>query len=340
MSAGWVAGSVRARAIARRRVGADQARRLAACGSLSEALAMLAASPYRVGGSLPGDSGAPGGGGDASAGTGSAGGSAPPRVLSGTGQDALAAAQHAVAASVLWDMRVLAGWLPQGSASLMRTLAGWFELANVAERLQELAGRPPGATFRLGALATAWPRLRRAATLAELRAMLAASAWKDPGGDTADAMEVGLRARWAQRVADLGAPARPWASGALALLLAGERFGAGRADHPVLRSVSVTLLGGPATEAGTLAELASRLPRELSGVLDGVRTPGDLWRAETAWWARTEREGLTLLSEPGFDRRPVLGATVVLAADARRVQAALEVAARGGGPMGAFDAVA
>jgi hypothetical protein len=56
--------------------------------------------------------------------------------------------------------------------------------------------------------------------------------------------------------------------------------------------------------------------------------------------ATSEREGLALLSEPGFDRRPVIGATVVLAADARRVQAALEVAARGGGPMGAFDAVA
>ena len=46
MSAGWVAGSVRARAMARRRLGAGAARQLAACGSLAEALRVLAATPY------------------------------------------------------------------------------------------------------------------------------------------------------------------------------------------------------------------------------------------------------------------------------------------------------
>ncbi|HEX9033119.1 MAG TPA: hypothetical protein VF834_14865 [Streptosporangiaceae bacterium] len=311
MSAGWVAGSVRARAIARRRLGAQEARRLAACGSLADALAMLAATPYRVGSDL------------------------------GAGQDALAAAQHAVAASVLWDLRVLAGWLPQGGTSLMRAVAGWFEIANVAERIQELAGRPPGETFRLGALATAWPQLRSTTTLAQLRAALAASAWKDPGGDTAVAVEVGLRARWAQRAADLGDPARTWAAGALAILLAGERFGAGqRPEHPVLRSVSVTMLGRGIADARGLEEFAARLPRKLAELLDGIRSPDELWRAEAAWWARTEQEGYALLADPGFDRRPVIGAAAVLAADARRVRAALEVAARGGGAMGAFDAVA
>ena len=57
MSAGWVAGSVRARALARRRIGAGQARRIAACGSLGEALAMLAATPYRIGPGVPGRAG-------------------------------------------------------------------------------------------------------------------------------------------------------------------------------------------------------------------------------------------------------------------------------------------
>jgi len=312
VSAGWVAGSVRARALARRRIGAGEARRLAACGSLDEALAMLAATPYRIGPGVPG----------------------------GGAQEALAATQHAIAEALLWDLRVLAGWLPQGGAQLMRALAGWFEIANVAERLAELAGRQPGPTFRLGALATAWPQLRRADSLAELRSVLAASAWKDPGGDTPEALQVGMRARWAQRVAGLGEPAQTWAASALALLLAGERFGAERTANPVLRSVAATLLGPRAAAADTPDELARRLPGRLSWVLEPVADPADLWRAEAAWWTRTERDGRELLAGSGLDKRPVLGAVVVLAADARRVGAALEIAARGGGPIEVFDAVA
>ncbi len=46
MSAGWVAGSVRARAFVRRRMGAAGTRRLAACPSLGDALQLLAATPY------------------------------------------------------------------------------------------------------------------------------------------------------------------------------------------------------------------------------------------------------------------------------------------------------
>lgn len=326
MSAGWVAGSVRARALARRRIGTEEARRLAACGSLDDALAMLAATAYRIGPGAPSRSGEPPGGPAAHGGHGT--------------QGALAEAQHAIAEALLWDLRVLAGWLPQGGAQLMRALAGWFEIANVAERLAELAGRPPGPVFRLGALATAWPQLRRSGSLAELRSVLAASAWKDPGGDTADALAVGMRARWAQRVAALGEPAQTWAASALVLLIAGERFGAGRPHNPVLRSVAATLLGPQAARADTLDELAGRLPRRLSWVLEPAAAAADLWRAEAAWWARTERDGRDLLAGSGLDKRPVLGAVVVLAADAWRVRAALEIAARGGGPIEVFDAVA
>ena len=322
MSAGWAAGSVRARAIARRRIGATEARRIAACGSLDEGLARLAAAYRRTGGvphGLPGDLEA--------------------------GPQALSAAQHAVAASVLWDLRVLAGWLPQGGTALMRTLAGWYEIANVTELLAELAGSGSAETFSLGALGTAWGRARRSGSLAEVRATLAASAWKDPGGETAQALAVGLRARWAQRVADLGDPARSWAASGLALLVAGERFGVGgpgrlAAEHPVLRSVAAALLGPAAASAATLDDLAGRLPRRLAWVLEGVHSPADLWRAEIAWWQRTEQDGHRLLAGPGFDQRPVVGAAVVLAADARRIGAALEIAARGGGLLEVFDAVA
>lgn len=328
MSAGWVAGSVRARALARRRIGVEGARQLAACGSLGDALAVLGTTPYRIG---P-DGGRPeaGRGPDDGTGPGHEGGE----------QDTLAAAQHAIAAALLWDLRVLAGWLPQGGAQLMRALAGWFEIANVAERLQELAGRPAGEAFRLGALGTAWPSLRRSGSLADLRATLTASAWKDPGGETAAALEVGMRARWAQRVAAVGGPAQTWAASALALLLAGERFGADRPPNPVLRSVAAALIGPPAADADTLDELARRLPGRLAWVLEPARVPADLWRAEAAWWARTERDGYALLAGSGYDKGPVLGAIAVLAADARRVGAALEIAARGGGAIEVLDAVA
>ena len=313
MSAGWVAGSVRARVLASRRIGADRARQLAACGSLDDALAMLDATSYRI------------------AGRGQRG--------EGDVRQELAAAQHAIGEALLWDLRVLAGWLPQGGATLMRVLAAWFEIANVSEWLRELDGGEPGRYFTLGALATAWPR-GRSRNLSDLRAALAASAWKDPGGGTATHIEVGLRARWAQRLAALGEPARTWATSALALLLAGERSGADRLVNPALLSVGSALLGPAAAGAQTLDELAGALPGRISWVLDQGMAAGDLWRHQAAWWAHVERDALRLLGRSGFDAGPAVGAAAVLAADTRRVWSALEIAARGGGHLEVFDAVA
>jgi hypothetical protein len=310
VSAGWVAGSVRARALARRRLGADGARQVAACSSLEQALGMLAATPYS--GAAPGGREARG----------------------------LAAVQHAVAATILWDLRVLAGWLPSGGLRLMRPLAGWFEIANIDELLEGIAGRPAGDEFELGALATAWPRLRRSASAAELRAGLAASAWKDPGGDSALAVRVGVRARLAERVAALGGAAGNWAAGAVALLVAGERFAAARPLNPVVQSVARSLVGTAAAEAATLAELREGLPARLAWVLEPVRSADDLWRAEAGWWARLEREGSQLIRSPAIDWHPVLGAAALLATDGRRVGAALELAARGGASLEVYDALA
>ncbi len=314
MSAGWVAGSVRARVLAGRRIGAAECRRVAMCGSLAGALAMLDTTPYRVGPAFR-------------------------KVDSGDLRQQLGAAQFAIAGRVLWDLRVLAGWLPQGGASIMRALAGWFEIANVAERLRELDGGEPGQYFEIGALATAWPRLQRAPTSADMRAILAASAWNDPGGDTAEAVQAGLRARWAQRVAQLGEPARTWAAAALALLIAAEPSGADQPGIAVLTSVASSLLG-PAAGAPTAAELAAALPGRVAWVLKPGTSSGDLWRCEAGWWARVEREGHALLAGTGFDYQPVIGAAVVLAADARRLCSALEITARGGNGIEVFDAVA
>ncbi|HYA52428.1 MAG TPA: hypothetical protein VEG33_14795 [Streptosporangiaceae bacterium] len=309
MSAGWVAGSVRARALARRRIGPAAARRAAASGSLEDALRLLAATPY---------------GREVRAG------------------QTLAQAQHGAAAAILWDLRVLAGWLPPGGVPLLQALAAWFEIANVDELLTALDGRPVavhGEMFTLGALATAWPRLRSAGSVADLRAALAASAWGDMGADSLSAVRFGMRACWALRVAGFGEPAPAWATAGAALLVAGQRFVAGRpipaAALPPLRGVL-----GTAVDAATLAGLAAALPGRARWALAGVTAPGDLWRAEAAWWARVQRDGFSLLRTSASSAAPVLGAAAVLAADAWRVRAALEIAARGGGPLEDYDAVA
>jgi len=307
MSAGWVAGSVRAKALARRRLGTESIRRLAALRSLDEALRTLASTPYG-------------------------------RAVH-AGQT-LEQAQHGIAGALLWDLRVLAGWLPRDGVRLMRALAGWFEIANTDELLLTLAGAKAGALFELGALATAWPRLRDTHSLAGLRGALAASAWGDPGADSVAAVRFGMRAQWAARLAASGGPARAWACGGAALLVAGERLMAGRqipaAAVPWLRG----LVGHAALAAATCGEMAAALPPPARWALEGVRAPAELWRAEAGWWGRVERDGFTALRSSANGPVPVLGAVAVLAADAWRVRAALEIAARGGGPLEAYDAVA
>ena len=186
-------------------------------------------------------------------------------------------------------------------------------------------------------LATAWPRLQQAATDAELRAALAASAWQDPGHQTTRAVRLGLRARWAEQVAALGDPARIWAAGATALLVAGERFAAGRDVDPAVMGGALGLLGSADGQAATLDELAAGLPSQARWVLAGITSPADLWRAEAALMSRVEQDGLRLLRTSSLNREVVLGAVAVMACDAWRVRAALEVAARGGVPLEAYD---
>jgi hypothetical protein len=307
MSARWVAGSVRARALARRRLGSEAARRIAMTGSLAEAVGVLASTPY--GRDIrPGQS--------------------------------LAEAQQMVARTFLWHLRVLAGWLPRGGIVMLRALAGWFEIANADELIDELTGGDPGPAFELGALATAWPQLRHAASLADLRMALAHSAWGDPGGREPRTVRLGMRASLAARVATLPDPAPYWAAGAAALLVAGERFAAGL-DLPGNATAQLRgLLGSEPLRAATLAELANGLPARARWILAPHTAAADLWRAEARWWARVERDGFALLASSGFEGEPALGAAAVLAVDAWRLRAALELAARGGQPLAAYDQVA
>jgi hypothetical protein len=311
MTAGWVAGSVRARALARRRLGRSAARDLAASPSLDAALAALAATPY-------GHAVQPG--------------------------QRLAAAQGAVAATLLWHLRVLAGWLPRQGAEAVRRCAGWFEIANVDELLARwrdgAAEAPAQAPFHLGALATAWPRLARAGSAAEVRAELAASPWGDPGSDRPRAVQAGMRLSWLARLGAVSERAVPLAAGAAALLVARERFGAGQELPAAPAAHARRLLGAGAVAADSFGELRRRLPARARWALRGVEDVGELWRAEAAWWGRVERDGFSLLGTAGFGLAHALGAVAVLGADAWRVRAALEIAARGGRPLEAFDALA
>ena len=199
------------------RIDSGIARRVAACGSLADALHLLAATPH--GANVRRD-------------------------------QTLAAAQHEVAGTLLWDLQVLAGWLPRDGVRLLRTLGGWFEIANVDE----------------------------------LQTALAASAWRDPGRPTAQAIRLGMCSRWVARIAEMGEPARTWAAGAAALLVPGE--------------------------------LAGSVPVRARWVLAGITSPTDLWRAETALMARAEQDGLRLL-RTRLDRGVVLGAAAVMACHAR-----------------------
>ena len=305
MSAGWVAGSTRARALLNRRVGGAGARRLAVAGSLGAALRALADTGY--------------------------------------GHDVrpdhdLAQAQHAVWASVLWHLRVLAGWLPPPGATVVRTLAGGFEIANVDRAARRFAGLPVGERFRLGTLATADRRLAQADTPGALRRALAASPWHTPDDGSWAEVALAMRLAWAHRVAATVPAVEGWAAGAVAVLVATETHLLGRpvsaARHPEL----ARLLGG--ATGPDLAGFARQLPASARWALAGVTRPADLWRAERGWWRRVEQDAGGLLRGTRFDVRPVVGLVGLLAVDAWRVCAALELAARGGGPLEAFDAVA
>ena len=297
MSVGWVAGSTRARLLLGRRLGLEPALALARSHSTAEALATLAAGPYGRHGDVGAD---------------------------------LAAAQRAIAATTLLHLRILAGWLPPGAVGLVRALAGWFELANIEDRLAYLLGHEPGHPFELGSLTLAWSAVERAQTPGDLRAALAASAWGDPGSEEPDDVHASLRVAWARRVLAEVPEAQAWVGGALAVLVA-RMLSDGAA---VRASTALTsILGAGWSRAVTVRALAQSLPTDAAWALGGIAEPEDLWRAETAWWARVERDGEAMVSGHREGRHAVIGVVALLAADARRAAAALEAAARGSGDV-------
>jgi hypothetical protein len=150
--------------------------------------------------------------------------------------------------------------------------------------------------------------------------------------------------RYAARAAALGGPVRTWAMAAMALLIAGDLsvpggILRGRAVNGPLQREAASLLGPAAPRAATVEELAGVLPSPARWVLDET-TPGTLWQAEAAWRHRVERDGSRLLRASLLDGSAVLGAVAVMACDAWRARAVVEVAARGGLPMEVYDELA
>lgn len=308
MKADWVAASVRARSMAQRRAGAGTCRAIAAQPDLAAALALLQETGHAL---RPGTN--PG----------------------------LPAAERAVQERVLWQLRVLAGWLPATGTALARTAAGAFELENIVALAHQLSsGRAAPEPYRLGALATAWPRVRAAGSGEELATVLRASAWGEVGSAGPGALRDTLTVSWARRLAAVAPAARPWCDRICVLTAARILTVDGVAPaEPVLHLLRPVLGRGWESAAG-IAGFASALPPALRAVVRGVQSPADLWRAEAREHAAVETDGFRLLrgSLPGPD--VVLGAIAVLFIDAWRVRAALTAAAAGAGASEVLDEAA
>lgn len=307
MSAGWVAVSVRARAMTSRRLGPGGTARLGALDTLDDAVSRLAGSPY---------------GHDVRPGQG------------------LAEAQRAVVRALLWNVRVLAGWAPREGVALLRAMVAWLEVANTVDHLLALGGATVPAPYELGGLGTAWARIRESSSREELREVLAASSWGDPGADGPRALSLSMQLSAADRLVTVVPQAEDWAAGAVALLLARELV-SDRGPLPgSCRQTAARVVGASSVEAGSLGGLVAALPRAAAWALAGVAAGEQLWGAEARWWRRLDHDAHAMVRRSGPGRAVLVGAAGVLAADAWRVRGALELAARGGGGGEDADAVA
>jgi hypothetical protein len=308
MNADWVAASVRARALAQRRVGAGVSHRVAALPSLAAGLAALADSMYadRLRGAAD-----------------------------------LAAAQRGTSDAALWQLRVLAGWVPATSSRLCRAAAGGYERDNVVALARQLEdGLPAAVPYDLGTLGTSWSQVRTATSLPELRTALRRSTWGDVGTDATTGLRDVLTVVWLRRLAEVAPPARSWAQLVGALIAARIVLVDRAQPSPRMRRLLRPVIGTGWETAADLGALSSTLPRVTRPALRDLDEPEQLWRAEACVRRTVESDGFRLLRTalPGPD--VVLGAIAVLAVDAWRVRAALAAASLGAGASEVLDAVA
>lgn len=307
MTAGWVAPVTRGRSLLDRTVGLDGARFIAAAPSWAEARSALAATAY--GRDLAVDAGR-------------------------------ADARRAAASSTVWHFRVLAGWLPPGGAGLARLAVAPIEISNIEGHLARLSGSDGDRAVPLGSLAVAWPRVSAASNDADVRSVLARSAWGDPGGTDAVSIAAGLRIAWARRVREVAEFARPWAMGGLALLIARERFAFDRDINPVAAHELDRLLSRNWRAATSVPELADRLPKSASWVLNGVEAPDELWRCELAVLRRVLADASPVAAAGRYGQATAVAIAALMLVDLTRVTAAIEAAGSAPSGIEVFDAVA
>jgi hypothetical protein len=147
---------------------------------------------------------------------------------------------------------------------------------------------------------------------------------------------------WASRVFDGVPEAESWAV-AYVTLSAARALVTGIPPAPTAEAERHLrhVLGERAARAASLPELADRVTGTTRRVLADVSGQNDLWRAEARFWRDVEAEavGLAGASRPGPG--VAVGAVGLLAADAWRARAALEILARGRSMAAeVFDAVA
>ncbi len=294
--------------MAQRRVGAGANRTIAAQRSLGDGLALLTDTVYG------------------------------PRLAGCTSR---AAAEHAIRATALWQLRVLGGWFPAAGTRLVRAVAAEYERDNIVALAAGLTARGPAPEFfELGSLATAWPRVRAAHSLEELAESLRTSRWGDIGhGDTIARRDI-LTLAWLGRLASVAPAARSWARAAGGLTVA--RVLLADRSEPSARFLQVArpLVGEGWARTGSLPALREALPRPAREALAGIDRPEDLWRAEARLRATVEADGFRLLRGALPGPEVVLGAIALIAMDGWRVRAALAAAATGAGSSEVLDAVA
>jgi hypothetical protein len=284
MSGGWIAGDVRARGLAAADV-RDIADRVAATPDLEAACSLLGQTKWghRIGEAAT-----------------------------------VEAAQRKIFDALLWQMRILAGWLPSEGVEAVRCCVLWFEIRNIEDRLAYFGGAPAEAPYDLGRLGLISKGLAGTSSAADIRRLMRASAWGDAGGDDVYAIRIALRRTWYRRVRAASPELRIWADAAAWLFASRERLGRRAGD-------------------AALAATPPSLPSAWSWTTTVPWSEQNLWGAEERWWGQVRDEGVRLLHGSMGSKEPVLGAMATLGSSAHRIATALEMAA-GGGTVERLDA--
>jgi hypothetical protein len=251
-------------------------------------------------------------------------------------------ARTSAATATSWQLRVLAGWCPPGASGLVRVFGAPFELTNIMRHLDHLgddAGHRPG-DVPLGSLAVAWPRVAEATTPDQARTALSHSPWGDPGGTDATTIGFGLRVSWCRRLSRQVPEAAGWSHGALAVLIARERFSFDREIAEVTGRELDRVLGSAWRSGNTIGELVDRVPKSATWPFADVEQPDELWRAELAVIRRASADADEVAKRARLDQTTVAATMALLLIDFWYASAAIAVAGCHPTPTEVFDVVA